>query len=1301
MEMKKINKDSLWGTEASKLNDNFQAMDVEMQKISATTIKDAGVFATLEALQSARPTPHIGDTAKVGTELPYVIYVCEKAGVWKDSGATYTPTTQIPTIEQTIGDSETSVMSQNAVTKMLTEYDVSAHNGGKAYKLAGTAQVVRLTITGAPTADGTITVTLGGTATAITITAATQTTAALVAEQIATGTFAGYTVSYTSGNAYVDFTASAVGEKTAPAVELGATGVTGSISVTKAGADSAIAAVPTEFQKGGLTIAFVDSSSGNYVKYFCNSPVWSGSYFYWIDFENKQNYIPQALPLLDNTDITLPVGTRKAREYALSAPFYLQSSCRMVTSGSQIALFRSSDGGNNYELVTRSHTGINVTASTEYMYRVRMRYASGSGVVYMNPLSADDIIIPISVLQSDGHINVATGEILSGSHQYSVSLDAQYKYIKLIGGNRNLAGRTDFGVSFQTIDGVVVGYTSIVRDTYISIPSGSKKMVLSFPDEDTNNNLRVKLYTSEIDYPSVKEGETGQVPIIKDGKIQFGNVTFELTAEQLKAINKASALPAQTGNAGTVLMVGSDGTLVWDNITIKLTDAQLNSLNIEGLSVISPKNVDSGNRFGFLVTTMGSYIASDDWNVYARKVNAGEVYNVKGRIKGMAAIVSLDDSGNVVASWDYANCGVAADSDNMYSGFSITIPDGATVVQASYYTYDYIDDPIVLFGTDNSKVSSAIARKTLSDYVIAEASMRSRRLKRYMGEINMDNASSLSPTLCGDYYIVSENNAYASTFIIKGREVGYLDVIWYDGKDFHVLAKNYREDYDVSDRNRVYDICIIGGGAGGIGAAYSLKDSGLDVCLIEQNDKLGGNHVSGMVVNFCPSPSPAFFEEYIYNPLKANGGIADFGNNYYKTQQMYCAGAHNGSDFAYDISGIMHFDRLKLSKKYHSDLANIDIKLRRMFVDVEDYADGIVSSVRVRNLTTGAEETIRAKFFIDASSTAVLSRACNGIIDVDYYVGADPYGRFINENSLIDSSFNGNIYGISGVDCCFRVERDINGIEDASKYPYIDGTYARVNAPSVDKGNRRFRFISPSTGAAISSKLFIDKGPDYVYRQAKANVLSAWRKIKEAGKVAATQNFDYSTYRFDRIAEILGIRESYRIVCDKMLDATTSCVQVTSNTDIATEHTIALGNWYFDIHGLNGSTDTVNVENAMGVNVTALKSMQPECFSIPIEALFPKKNKNCMIASRCLGASHLAAGTCRITKTMMSVGYAAGFTAQQYVERGLNDMRDVEVTDIQRKVKLSDTIAYLEDEVYPNNPYRTWDTATKTYVGYK
>lgn len=182
-------------------------------------------------------------------------------------------------------DAATKVLSAKQGKKLFDlnmGYDVSVHNGGKSYTLAGTAQVVRLTITGAPTADGTITITFGGAAKAITISAATQNTAALVAAQVATGAFTGYTVRYTSGKAYVDFIASAVGKKAAPTIDFGTTGITGSISTTMAGADSAIAAVPAEFQRGGLTIAFVDAISGEYAKYFCNSSTWSNSIGGWI-----------------------------------------------------------------------------------------------------------------------------------------------------------------------------------------------------------------------------------------------------------------------------------------------------------------------------------------------------------------------------------------------------------------------------------------------------------------------------------------------------------------------------------------------------------------------------------------------------------------------------------------------------------------------------------------------------------------------------------------------------------------------------------------------------------------------------------------------------------------------------------------------------------------------------------------------------------------------------------------------------------------------------------------------------------
>ena len=183
-----------------------------------------------------------------------------------------------------------SAKQGKALFEMATEYDVSAHDGGKAYTLAGTAQVVHLTVTTAPTADADITITLGGTATTVTLTAATQTTPALVAAQIAGATYAGYNVAYTDGNAYVDFTASAIGEKAAPVLAVGSTGAVGSLAVATIGSESAIAAVPAEFQRGGLTIAFVNAVSGEYVKYFCNGSAWSQQTEHWDYMQLNDRY---------------------------------------------------------------------------------------------------------------------------------------------------------------------------------------------------------------------------------------------------------------------------------------------------------------------------------------------------------------------------------------------------------------------------------------------------------------------------------------------------------------------------------------------------------------------------------------------------------------------------------------------------------------------------------------------------------------------------------------------------------------------------------------------------------------------------------------------------------------------------------------------------------------------------------------------------------------------------------------------------------------------------------------------------
>lgn len=211
-----------------------------------------------------------------------------------------------------------SAKQGKALFEMANEYDVSAHNGGNVYTLAGTAQVVRLTVTTAPTANGDVTITLGGKATTVTLTAATQTTPALVAAQIAAATYAGYTVTYTAGNAYVDFGAVAIGDKAVPVLAVGSTGAVGSVAVTTIGSESAIATVPAEFQRGGMTIAFVDAANGQYIKYFCNGSAWSTDAKLW----TNQNVIDSKNVIYGKTNVSdalKGISLKRRKEYGITS----------------------------------------------------------------------------------------------------------------------------------------------------------------------------------------------------------------------------------------------------------------------------------------------------------------------------------------------------------------------------------------------------------------------------------------------------------------------------------------------------------------------------------------------------------------------------------------------------------------------------------------------------------------------------------------------------------------------------------------------------------------------------------------------------------------------------------------------------------------------------------------------------------------------------------------------------------------------------------------------------------------------
>lgn len=144
MDLNKIEQKGSWGGQAASLNHNFSRIDAEMVKLASATGKLCGYFTDVDSLSALHPAPVVGMLAYIGKTSPYAVYICKVAGKWESTGESFIPIVSVPDIVQKDGDSKTSVMSQAAVAKIISQYDVSASNGGAKYALREAIDAVPL-----------------------------------------------------------------------------------------------------------------------------------------------------------------------------------------------------------------------------------------------------------------------------------------------------------------------------------------------------------------------------------------------------------------------------------------------------------------------------------------------------------------------------------------------------------------------------------------------------------------------------------------------------------------------------------------------------------------------------------------------------------------------------------------------------------------------------------------------------------------------------------------------------------------------------------------------------------------------------------------------------------------------------------------------------------------------------------------------------------------------------------------------------------------------------------------------------
>lgn len=499
----------------------------------------------------------------------------------------------------------------------------------------------------------------------------------------------------------------------------------------------------------------------------------------------------------------------------------------------------------------------------------------------------------------------------------------------------------------------------------------------------------------------------------------------------------------------------------------------------------------------------------------------------------------------------------------------------------------------------------------------------------------------------GDWWI----NNFKEPFIYNQRYFLPTDIIYFDGSYLNrIRMKQHISPKPKYDR---YDVVIIGGGAGGVACAYALKDSGYKVLLIEKLDSLGGTHCNGGCVGLIANPiTGTWFKDVCQQGYK-EGWItfdksATTESDTFETlwTKAFCHPNPNNNPNNI-VQSHINVDPWYLSKKYHDDLnGNIEILYNTEFIESYLNPDkDRVLGIKVKDLISDEEYSIYGEYFVDASADGVLCRS-HKVLDTDFYIGADPYDRF-NESAL-NASFEGNHYDINTIELAYRVGGLTYKNYDKSRDFTLERSNYKTFSDVVAFQNAKINnIISPSYGTGIKTNTFIDCGNDICFNDSIPRALAHSSKMDVA---------------FSETMPMLAIRESYRIKCDRMLKQS-DCESTASSSNIADAHTIALSSWYVDIHRGTTSIGKVNSTYNNGV---------------PYESLMPSAFKNVLIGSRCFGLSHIAQCNFRLVKTIMSIGYACGHALKQCRAGWLDDVRNVDITQLQTDIGIADAMAKVE-----------------------
>lgn len=398
-------------------------------------------------------------------------------------------------------------------------------------------------------------------------------------------------------------------------------------------------------------------------------------------------------------------------------------------------------------------------------------------------------------------------------------------------------------------------------------------------------------------------------------------------------------------------------------------------------------------------------------------------------------------------------------------------------------------------------------------------------------------------------------------------------------------------------QNHTVDICVVGGGIGGMFAAISAARSGAKVALMHDRPVLGGNASSEIRMWISGAGTRV-------RDLQETGLLEEL-----LLENMFRNPKRNFSVWDSILYEMVRFEE------------NIDLILNCSCCDVR--MDGNrICSVDGFQLTTYTWHTVEAKIFIDCSGDSILAP----LTGAEFRVGREAREEFGEEFGLDEA--DNHTMGMSLLIQARETDHPVHYEPPAWAYTFRTDDEMNNKPHNIYQINTNFYWVE--LGGMDDSIADTETIRDELLKIA----FGAWDHIKNWGDHGA------ENWELEWIGFLPSKRESRRYVGDYIL------TQNDVEKHPVFEDTVAYGGWQIDNHLPGGF-------QLSGAGMHLQKRRLTEPYGIPYRCLYSKNIENLMFAGRNISATHVGLSTSRVIGTVGVLGQAVGTAAAIAVRNGL------------------------------------------------